>query len=108
MTKRRQPRNPVRPGWTVKRATGIGVTAGAAALVLSLFYPSWPGALRIPFLLAAFAAAACGLSILWITAVDRFRYNRQRLMPLRVFDVALALLLALPSLWAISGLLAEG
>jgi hypothetical protein len=108
MTRRRQPANPVRPGWTVKRATGTGVVAGLAALVLSLFYPGWPGTLRIPFLLAAGVAAACGLSILWITAVDAFRYGRRRMIQLRVFDVALALLLALPSLWAISGLLAEG
>jgi peptidoglycan biosynthesis protein MviN/MurJ (putative lipid II flippase) len=108
VTKRRQPLSPIRPGWTVKRAGGIGVVAGLAALVLSLFYPGWPGMLRIPYFLAAAVAAACGLSILWMTAVDRFRYHRQRRVPLRVFDVVLALLLALPSLWAISGLLAEG
>jgi peptidoglycan biosynthesis protein MviN/MurJ (putative lipid II flippase) len=108
MTRRRQPAHPVRPGWTVKRATGTGVIAGLAALVLSLFYPAWPGTLRLPFLLAASVAAACGLSILWITAVDRLRYHRRRMIQLRVFDVVLALLLALPSLWAISGLLAEG
>ena len=107
MTRRRQPLNPVRPGWTVKRATGAGVVAGLFALVLGLFYPAWPGTLRIPFLLAATVAAVCGLSILWITAVDRFRQNRRRLASLLVFDVVLALILALPSLWAISGLLAE-
>ena len=108
MTKRRQPLNPVRPGWTVKRATGIGVVAGLAALVLGLFYPGWPGTLRLPYLLAAAVAAGCGLSILWMTAVDRFHYHRRRRTALTMFDVALALLLALPSLWAISGLLAEG
>jgi hypothetical protein len=108
VTRRRQPSNPIRQGWTVKRATGTGVVAGLAALLLSLFYPGWPAILRLPFLLAAAVAALCGLSILWITAVDRLRYGRHRLMPLRVFDIALALLLALPSLWAISGLLAEG
>jgi hypothetical protein len=107
VTRRRQPLNPIRPGWTVKQATGIGVMAGLAALVLSLFYPAWPGLLRLPFLLAAAVAASCGLSILWMTAVDRLRHHRRRRTPLRVFDIALAVTLALPSLWAISGLLAE-
>jgi hypothetical protein len=87
----------------VKRATGIGVLAGLAALVLRLLAPSWPALLRLPFLLLCVLAAVCGLSILWITAVDRLRYGRrgERLVPLRVFDVALALLLAVPSLWAL-------
>ena len=103
MSRRRQPLHPIRQGWTVKRATGIGVVAGFAALVLGLFAPGWPAALRLPFLLLSGVAAACGLSILWITAVDRLRYGRrgERLVPLRVFDVALALALALPSLWAL-------
>lgn len=87
----------------MKRATGIGVLAGLAALVLGLFAPGWPDVLRLPFLLLCGVAAVCGLSILWITAVDRLRYGRrgERLVPLRVFDIALALLLALPSLWAL-------
>ena len=108
MSRRRQPLHPIRQGWTVKRATGLGVIAGLAALILGLFVDAWPGPLRMPFLVACVVAAFCGLSILWITAVDRFRYGRRgdRLIPLRVFDVALALFLALPSLWAISGLIA--
>lgn len=108
MSRRRQPLNPVREGWTVKRATGLGVVAGLAALVLGLLYPSWPGPLRLPYFAACATAAFCGLSILWITAVDRYRHGRRgdRLVPLRVFDVAVAATLAGPSLWAISGLLA--
>ncbi len=92
----------------MKRATGAGVVAGLAALMLGLFYPGFPALLRLPYLLACLVAAFCGLSILWITAVDRLRYGRrgERLVPLRVFDVVLALFLALPSLWAISGLMA--
>jgi hypothetical protein len=92
----------------VKRATGTGVLAGLAALLLGLFHPGFPGLLRFPYMIACIAAALCGLSILWITAVDRLRYGRRgvRLVPLRVFDIALASLLALPSLWALSGLLA--
>ena len=94
----------------MKRATGIGAVAGLTALVLGLFYEGWPAILRFPFLAACALSAFCGLSILWITAVDRLRYGRrgERLVPLRVFDIALALALALPSLWAISGLLAGG
>ena len=101
--RRRQPLNPIRQGWTVKRATGIGVVAGLGALIIGLFADSWPGLLRLPFLLLCGVAAGCGLSILWITAVDRLRYGRrgERLVPLRVFDVVLALALALPSLWAL-------
>lgn len=90
-----------RNSWTVKRATGIGVVAGFAALVLRLFYPGWPVG---PFFLAACAIAGfCGLSIFWITAVDRLRYGRrgERLIPLRTFDLALALALTVPSLWTI-------
>ena len=103
MSRRRQPLNPVRQGWTVKRATGFGVIAGFAALVLGLFASTWPALLRLPFLLLCGAAALCGLSILWITAVDRLRYGRRgdRLIPLRVFDIVLALALTLPSLWAL-------
>ena len=110
MTRRRQPLHPVRAGWTVKRATGTGVVAGFIALVLGIIDYGWPGAFRMAYLAACTITAFCGLSLLWITAVDRLRYGRrgERLVPLRVFDVALALLLALPSLWAISGLLAGG
>ena len=103
MSRRRQPFHPIRQGWTVKRATGFGVIAGFAALVTGLFAPNWPALLRLPFLLLCAVAAVCGLSILWITAVDRLRYGRrgERLIPLRVFDVVLALALTLPSLWAL-------
>jgi hypothetical protein len=93
----------------VKRATGLGAVAGFAALLAGLFYNSWPNLLRLPFLALCAVAAFCGLSILWITAVDRLRYGRRgdRLIPLRIFDLAFAMMIAVPSLWAISGLLAE-
>ena len=106
MSRRRQPLHPIREGWTVKRATGIGVVAGLAALLLGLFHDAWAGLLRLPFLLLCAVTAVCGLSILWITAVDRFRHGRRgdRLLPLRVFDLAIAAALTVPSLWAIRGL----
>jgi len=54
-------------------------------------------------------AAFCGLSILWITAVDRYRHGRrgERLVPLRAFDIAIALLLAIPSLMMMRALVGE-
>jgi len=109
VSRRRQPARPVRRGWTVQRATGIGVVAGLTALVVRLVYPVWPDLLRVPLIALCLAAAFCGLSILWITAVDRLRHGRrgERLVPLRTFDVALALLLVLPSLWMVPALLAD-
>lgn len=107
MSRRRQPPNPVRKGWTVQRATGLGVVAGLAALVMRLFLPAAPELLRLPLLALCALTAFCGLSILWITAVDRYRRGRRgsRLLPLRAFDIALALLLVLPSLWLMPALL---
>ncbi|MDP8993493.1 MAG: hypothetical protein M3N07_00690 [Pseudomonadota bacterium] len=108
MKRRRKARAPVRSPWTVKRATGTGVVAGLAALVLRLFYPAWPEAVHIPFLAACGLAALCGLSILWISAVDRLRYGRRRRASLLGFDLAIALLLAVPSLWTLWWLVGDG
>ena len=109
MTRRRSV-PPRRNPWTVKRATGAGVVAGFAAILMRIVYPGWPEALRWPFLALCSIAAFCGASILWITAVDRYRYGKRgdRLIPLRVFDVALALLLIVPSLLAIRAVLGLG
>jgi hypothetical protein len=87
----------------------MGVVAGMSALLLRVLYAGWPELLRLPFLTACILAAFCGLSILWITAVDRYRRGRRgsRMVPLRTFDVALALLLAVPSLAMVPALLAE-
>jgi len=109
MSRRRQPPNPVRKGWTLQRASGLGVVAALAAVVLRLFYPASPDIVR-PVLLGLCALAAfCGLSILWITAVDRLRHGRrgERLVPLRAFDMAMAALLLLPALLIGPALAAE-
>jgi len=91
-----------RKGWTVQRATGLGVLAGLIAIALGLLYPGLPF-LRLPFAAACAVAAFCGLTLLWVNAVDHYRHGRRgsRLVPVRVFDVVLGLFLAVPSLWAI-------
>ena len=106
MSRHRQPDRPRRKGWTIQRATGTGVTLGFSALLVRLFLGSAWDLLRLPLLLLCLATAFCGLSILWITAVDRLRHGRRgaRLIPLRAFDIALALLLVLPSLWMVPAL----
>ncbi|HEX9933220.1 MAG TPA: hypothetical protein VGB08_10300 [Allosphingosinicella sp.] len=107
--RRRQPARPVRKGWTVLRATGLGSVAAVAAIVLRLFYPASPELVRPPLLALCALSAFCGLSILWITAVDRLRHGRrgERLVPLRTFDIALALLLLLPGALMVPALLTE-
>lgn len=97
-------------GWTIKRATGIGFVAGLAALLLWVAYPPYPDLLLWPFLIAAAVTAFCGISILWITAVDVFKHRRKgrHLLPIRLFDVAVGLLLAAPSLYGVRGLLHDG
>jgi hypothetical protein len=91
-----------RKRWTIQRATGLGVVAALAAILLRLLYPGWP-LLRPPFAAACAIAAFCGLSILWINAVDHYRHRQRgsRMVPLRIFDVVLGLFLAVPSIWAI-------
>jgi hypothetical protein len=109
VTRRPQPERPVSPGWTVKRATGLGAVAALAAAVLRLFYPASPELVRLPLLASCALAAFCGLSILWITAVDRLRHGRRgvRLRPLRAFDIAMAALLLLPAVLIGPALAAE-
>ena len=94
--------------WTIGRATGVGALAGSAALILWPAYAAVQEPLRLPYLLALAAAAFCGLSILWITVLDLLFHRRrgERLIPLRVFDVAFALLLVVPTTAALLSLIA--
>ncbi len=86
--------------WTIGRATGVGVMAGIAALILWPLYAAYQEKVLPLFVAALALAALCGLSILWITLVDLVTHRRrgERLRAVRIFDVVLALLLALPSL----------
>jgi drug/metabolite transporter (DMT)-like permease len=106
--KRQQRRrsSPVAQRWTIKRATGLGVTAGLAALVLWPAYAAWQEPVLPLFIAALLIAAFCGLSILWITANDMSRNRRGgRIVPFRTFDLAVGIVLAVPSLLQLHALL---
>lgn len=91
--------------WTVGRATGVGVTAGLTALLLWPVYAAYQEAIRLPYLVALALTAFCGVSILCITALDLALRRRGRaIRPVRAFDIALALLFAVPSLMALHSL----
>ncbi|WP_324750450.1 hypothetical protein SH591_02935 [Sphingomonas sp. LY54] len=92
--------------WTLRRATGIGVAAGLAALVLWPVYAAWQEAVRLPYVAALALSAFCGLSILAFTAIDLVQHRKRgrRLRPIRVFDLVLALLLAVPPLLVLEAL----
>lgn len=85
--------------WTIQRAAGIGSVAGLLAVLLWPVYGMWPHLIELPFIAALAVAGFCGGSMLWITLQDiagnRGRGNR--VVPIRVFDVILALVLAVPS-----------
>ncbi len=93
--------------WTIGRATGVGVSAGLAALVLWPIYAALQERVLWAFLAALAVAAICGLSILLISVLDAVLKPRARsLRPIRAFDVAVGLLLAVPSLIQLHALLA--
>ena len=106
-TKRRQSRQ-ARPtsllrAWTISRATGVGAVSG----ILAIFIAGLLDPTREPliFLYASLlvVTAACGASILWITAFDmRARGTSGRMRPIRGFDIGTGLILLLPSLYALS------
>lgn len=86
--------------WTVPRAAGIGLVAGAAALALWTIRHDLPAAYRAALAITAF----CGLSVLAITAFDILTHRRgERMRAVRAFDIAVGLLLAAPSIDALLG-----
>ena len=92
--------------WTIQRATGIGVSAGLIALILWPLYAAWQEPLLWPFLAVLTITAFCGVSILLITLKDIYSRTRGTIMHrIRIFDSALGLLLAGPSLIQINALL---
>lgn len=90
-----------------RRGYQTGLIAGMAALVL------WPinaavaqDQLRLLFLLTLAVAAASGLTILVIAFSDLLTVSRgRRVLPARIFDVALGLLLAGPAALGLADLI---
>jgi len=106
MSKRRPP-PPPKEGmlgfWTIQRATVTGIAAGLSALIVSALISGRPGALLDGYAALLGFTAFCGASILWITIVDmRSRGRGGRMRPIRAFDIAAALLLILPALYALN------
>ena len=92
--------------WDIRRATGIGVVAGLAALILWPLYAAYQEPVLWPFLAALAVTAFCGLSLLILTLKDMVTRTRGRLMQrIRIFDIILGLLLAVPSLVQLEALL---
>ena len=61
-----------------------------------------------PFAAALAIAAFCGLSILLITIFDMLFHKRgESLRPVRAFDIAIGVVLAVPSLIQLSALLGQ-
>ncbi|CAN5322920.1 hypothetical protein BH09PSE3_BH09PSE3_25120 [soil metagenome] len=96
--------------WTIKRATGSGIVAAGAALLLLAIYTIVEGAsfeklAFVPLGVALAATAFCGLSILVMTLIDVRNHRRgQRVRAVRTFDVAFGLLLAVPSIFELRSL----
>lgn len=85
--------------WTIPRATGFGVTAGLAALVLWPVYAALQERVVWAFVAALALTGLCGISIVLMTLRDMYRRRRGTVMQrIRIFDVVLGLLLAGPSL----------
>lgn len=106
MTRRRRPAPPPPAGvlarWTVLRATVSGIVLGIAATLVAAASRSWPDLLLYPYLALLLLTLFCGLSILWISMQDaRRRHRGERVRPIRTFDLAAGLVLALPSAYAL-------
>lgn len=92
--------------WTIGRASGLGASAGLLALILWPLCATFQEPLRLPFVAALAVTAFCGASILLITIIDiGLRRDRgARVRPIRSYDVALSLLMMVPSLMALESL----
>ena len=90
-------------GWTIPRATGVGLLCGFAAILIAGLFSLTREGLLYPYAALVAVTALCGVSILWITAFDmRARGTSGRMRPIRAFDVAVGLALLAPSLYALS------
>lgn len=89
---------------SIPRVTALGAGAAVAALLLWLAFINWPSSFVLLYVAALIVTASSGLYILLASYVDSVRNPRRgvRIRPIRGFDVAAGLLLAGPSLWALS------
>ena len=89
---------------SVPRVTAIGFGAALVALLLWIAFSRWPEIFVIPYVAALVATAGCGLFILLATIFDSVNNPRRgvRIRPIRGFNVAVGVMLAGPSLWALS------
>ena len=92
--------------WDAGRATGTGVVAGLAALILWPIYAAYQEAVLWLFVAVLAVTAFCGLSLLIITLKDMYSRTRGKLMQrIRIFDIVLGLILAVPSVVQLEALL---
>ena len=100
---RHPPQTGVAKYWKIQRATGIGVVTGFLAIMIAGLSSLSRDGLLYPYAALLAVTAFCGASILWITMFDmRTRGTSGRMRPIRGFDIAIALALMLPSLYALS------
>lgn len=93
--------------WNTARASGIGVAAGLAALVLWPTYAAWPEALA-PFAAALAVTALCGLSVLAFSLYDLATRKRGlNARHARAFDLILGAALSASSLLMLDGLFGD-
>lgn len=89
------------------RTTGLGLVAGLVALLLWPAFSIWPTMLRAPFTIALALACASGVVLLALGGLDLISIRRdRRVLPARLFDLALGLALALPSATLLADLMA--
>ena len=112
MSRRRRPAPPPQnalSGWTVSRATLVGIGLGLLAFLLSNFAES--RLLILAYVGLLNLTMACGLSILLILLRDvHARQRGDRVRPIRIFDLSMGVLLVLPAayglyrVWPVLGL----
>lgn len=84
---------------SVPKVIGAGVACGAAAMLTWAGFALWPRLFVLPHVIALAATALCGVYVLLATARDSYRNPRRgvRIRPIRGFDIAAGLLLAVPA-----------
>ena len=93
--------------WTFARAIRVGLVAGLIALLLWPIHVVAPDRVRPVFIAALAATAAGGVSILCMSVADLLMVSRdRRILPARLFDLALGLALTAPPVLALIDLLA--